>query len=214
MTSIHVNRSISRLGLLLLVFLGAGCDQKVATVNYSQVGACDAGPHKAYVFFEIGEINNVPPSQNFDFIAARVSLDEGLDPRAPWPYYWRLSTEMMVSEDKTVPSHVLVPHGTAKSLQQFMVFQRVTGDPDGSKEANQTAYLLGYVRRDEDPPVLMVKSNAAQTSWRDTNLCSDITAPRQSCMGCHQGAPATGNTMGAVQQAPAATTPLAPAAAQ
>jgi hypothetical protein len=180
-------RWITRLGCVLLI---AGCNQRSAIVNYTQVGACDAGAHKAYVFFEIGEINNTGPSLDFDFVPLRVSLEEGMEDEAPWPHYWRLSTEFLVTESKTVPRHVLVPHGTSKSLLQFMVFHRQTVDPDGSKDANQIPYFLTYDRVEADPPVFMSKSNASQTSWRDTSNCSDITAPRQSCTGCHQTIPA------------------------
>src|SRR5205823_12956632 len=126
---------------------------------------------------------------DFKFVRFRVSLEEGMDDAAPWPHYWSLSTELLVGKSKVVPSHVLVPHETSKSLLQFMVFHRQTVDPDGSKEANQTSYFLGYDRVEPDPPVFMSKNNASQTSWRDTSNCSDITAPRQSCMGCHHSVP-------------------------
>ncbi len=187
-----------RWAILFLALLGAGCNQRVATVNYTQVGACDAGAHRAYVFFEIGAIDNSGPSIDFDFAPIRVSLEDGMVESAPWPHYIRLITEFLVTEQKTVPRHQLVPHGTSKNLLHYMVFERQTGDPDGSKEANETSYFLNYDRRDSDPPVFMAKSNTAQTSWRDTSRCADITAPRASCSGCHQAVPGRQSaTMGA-----------------
>lgn len=128
--------------LLACVFFVTGCNQRVAIVNYTQVGACNYGTHKAAVFFEIGEIDNTGPTPDFNFVPIRVTLEEGMEDQAPWPHYLRLLTEYLVSESKVVPLHVLVPHGTSKSLLKFMVFRRQTADPHGSTEANQTPYFL------------------------------------------------------------------------
>ncbi|MGE5386235.1 MAG: hypothetical protein ACM3SV_10160 [Betaproteobacteria bacterium] len=208
----RIKRRDMRWAAFFLALVGAGCNQRVATVNYTQVGACDAGAHRAYVFFEIGAIDNTGPVVDFDFAPIRVNLDEGMVESAPWPHYVRLITEMLVTEPKTVPRHQLIPQGTSKNLLRYMVFERQTGDPDGSKEANQTSYFLTYDRRDADPPVFMAKSNSAQTSWRDIASCSDITAPRASCSGCHQGPPVGRQSAAAMAVSPARTpAPLPPA---
>ena len=46
---------------------------------------------------------------------------------------------------------------------------------DGSTEANQTAYFLRYNRAATDPLIMLVKSDAARTSWPNTQDCLTIT---------------------------------------
>src|SRR3982750_2858215 len=80
------------LALTLCVAFIAACDQHPAIVNYTQVGACDGGPHRAWVFFEIGEIDNTKTTTDFEFKPLGVELDAGVDPAVPWPHYNSLMT--------------------------------------------------------------------------------------------------------------------------
>jgi len=49
-----------------------------------------------------------------------------------------------------------------------------TTNPDGSTEANQTAYFLRYNRQPTDPLINLVKSDASRTSWPNTQDCLTI----------------------------------------
>ena len=49
-----------------------------------------------------------------------------------------------------------------------------TTNSDGSTEANQTPYFLRYDRQATDPLITLVKSDAGQTSWPNTQDCSTI----------------------------------------
>ena len=171
---------------LCAVFIAA-CDQHPAIVNYTQVGACELGPHRAWVFFEIGEINNTKTNTDFKFTPLGIKLEQGMDPSVPWPGYNAIMTKWF--EDKKAVTGVTVPKGTAKVLDQFIVFDRWTSDPDGWKEANQTPYIFSYTNYDGAPPVFMSKTNAAQTSWPETRDCNQIARPDQSCTKCHQSPP-------------------------
>jgi len=168
----------------------AGCQEPVTTIAYTQVGACDAGAHKAHVFFQLGQIDNSNSDRDFTFLPIRLRLDADMIEAAPWPHYERLTTEMLVGEAKSPARKTAVAKGTKAFLGSFVVFRRETIDPDGSRQANNSAYFLSYDRDTQaDPSVLAVKSNPTQTEWRDTSSCADIVAPRQSCSGCHSNDP-------------------------
>jgi hypothetical protein len=176
---------INRRALVMACVLALAACNRPVEIHYSQVGACDAGPHRALVFFEIGRIDNTKSGKDFTFIPLWVRLDADMIDTAPWPGYESLTTEMMVGQNKAARK-TQVASGTAVSVLKFMVFRRQTDDPDGSKGANNSAYFLGYEQQDPaGPSVFPVKDNATQTSWRDTSNCNDIAAPNQSCTGCH-----------------------------
>ena len=171
-------------GALLLSFLVifAACNRP-AIIEYSQVGACDAGTHRALVFFQIRRIEN-NSGKDLTFIPLRVRLDEDMLDTAPWPGYEGLTTEMLVGTNKAAHK-VTVANGKTAIPGTYMVFRRQTVDPDGSKAANSTSYFLGYEPPPEGPSVFMSKDNPTQTNWRDTNNCGEIATPQQSCTGCH-----------------------------
>jgi hypothetical protein len=100
---------------LCAVFIAA-CDQHPAIVNYTQVGACELGPHQAWVFFEIGEINNTKTNTDFKFTPLGIRLEQGMDPSVPWSGYNAIMTEWF--EHKKAVTGVTVRKGTAKVLHQ------------------------------------------------------------------------------------------------
>ncbi|MGH7872032.1 MAG: hypothetical protein ACREQO_07395 [Candidatus Binatia bacterium] len=171
-------------GALLLSFLVifAACNRP-AIVHYNQVGACDAGTHRALVFFEIRRVEN-NSGQEFTFVPPRVRLEADMLETAPWPGYESLTTEMLVGQNKAARKVTLASGKTALP-GTYMVFRRQTADPDGSKAANNASYFLGYEKDPAGPSVFISKDNATQTSWRDTSNCGDISTPQQSCTGCH-----------------------------
>ena len=168
--------------LLCLLVIVAACNRP-AIVEYNQVGACDAGIHRALVFFQIRKIEN-NSGKDLTFSPLRVRLDEDMLDTAPWPGYEGLTTEMLVGTNKAAHK-VTVANGKTAIPGTYMVFRRQTIDPDGSKAANSTSYFLGYEPPPEGPSVFMSKDNPTQTSWRDTNNCGEIATPQQSCTGCH-----------------------------
>lgn len=190
------------LTLTLCAALLAACDQRVAIVNYTQVGACDSGrPHRAWVFFQIGQINNTRTDIDFNFKPLGVVLEQGMDPAVPFPGYAAIMTDWFV-HSKAIPGRVTVSKGTAKVVDKYMVFDRWTSDPESWKEANQTAYLFTYNSLRDDPPVFMAKTNATQTSWPPTRDCNQIMLPDQNCVKCHRIQPL--RSPAAVQQIPRA----------
>lgn len=169
-----------RVGPRTLLVAGCGlllgaCQEPITTIGYTQVGACDAGENKALVVFRLGRIDNSQSNRDFTFDPGRHRLDADMSQKSPWPYYERMTGELMFGPREAAGPRITVPKGASDTQETFVVFRRETIDSDGSRQANKTAYFLGYDRNAvADPPIMTVKSNAGQTEWRDTSSCGEI----------------------------------------
>jgi hypothetical protein len=156
------------------------------TITYHQTGACNgytnsfglvsAGSNFAYVLFGIESIDNSLGASAFAFDPSRLfvhqtkpkTVQDFVDPGL------QLYTDIL-GPFAAVPT--TVPAGDdmkfAVSAQTALVVS--TTNSNGSVEANQTPYFLVYDRKPADPPVNMVKSDAKQNSWPNTEDCKTIS---------------------------------------
>jgi hypothetical protein len=178
-------RSISLLifaSLCLVALAGCGNDggsNPVAVIKYHQVGACNGyntgsgavnvGPNSAYVVFQIETLDDREPGVDFHFDPARLFISQTL-PRHVDP---NLKFAQDLGVFGTVP--VTVPHGTLVGVNGYSVAVVETANANGSAEAHQTSYLLLYDRQPSDPGILLVKTNASQTTWPQTDDCRAMT---------------------------------------
>lgn len=161
--------------------LGPGCAGIPVTITYHQVGACNGyvgpfgavsvGPNAAYVIFGIERIDNSLGSSAFNFDPRNVFVQQAtqdfFDPNLALytdvlgPFA-AVATTLAIGDDRVF----------AVSGQGALVVSTTT--TDGSIEANQTKYFLQYNRQPTDPPVTLIKSDAARTSWPVTADCKTI----------------------------------------
>ncbi|HTZ73503.1 MAG TPA: hypothetical protein VMB47_06260 [Candidatus Aquilonibacter sp.] len=174
-------------GLAVSVVLAAslafgGCQKQLAVVNYQQVGACDGlsnlqgnGPGLGDVFFRIISIDNTKTNVDFTFMPGKMYLNStdkfgGFD--------WEVTNQYTAALGlQPVKPSLVVPHGTATTVNRYAIFQVETSDPDGAKEANATSYFINYATDASDPGELMEKENSSQTSWPYTQTCGEIKFP-------------------------------------
>jgi hypothetical protein len=152
------------------------------TITYHQTGACNgyvngggtlfsAGPNAAFVFFGIEEIDNSGGTVSFAFDPTKLYVQQAsqdfVDPL--------LSVYADIFGPAAAVATTLTPGQDLKfsvTAQNALVV--TTTNPDGSTEANQTAYFLRYNRAATDPLITLVKSDAGQTSWPNTQDCTTI----------------------------------------
>ena len=152
------------------------------TITYHQTGACNgfstssgitsAGPNAAFVVFGIEKLDNSGGNAAFAFDPTKLFVQQavqdfvdpglGIYPNILGPF---AAVAMTVAQGQTIPFSV--------SGQAALVVQTV--NPNGATEANQTSYFLEYNAAATDPTVLLVKSDASQTSWPDTEDCATIS---------------------------------------
>ena len=91
-----MNIKLKRYGTATAVAVGvllcAGCGNTngTATINYTQVGACNgwkdggilhsAGPNQAYVVFKVQSIDNTQGKVNFSFDPSKMAVNTGSHP--------------------------------------------------------------------------------------------------------------------------------------
>jgi hypothetical protein len=150
------------------------------TITYHQTGACNgfvdtngghfAGANQAYVVFGIESIDN-SGGANFAFDPANLYVQQ------PSRDFFDSSLSIyslfgsQAVQATTLTSGQKLTFSPAKEGALIVS----TANADGSTEANQTPYTLNYNRQSTDPPINLVKSNAAQTSWPNTQDCKTIT---------------------------------------
>jgi hypothetical protein len=161
--------------------VGPGCAGLPVTITYHQVGACNGfptssgatsvGPNAAYVIFGIERIDNSLSSSTFNFDPAHLFVQQAA------PRFFDSSLALypeVLGPFAAVP--LTLPIGQdrifAVSAQGALVVTTTT--TDGAVEATQTKYFLSYDRQPTDPPIVLVKSNAARTSWPLTQDCKTI----------------------------------------
>lgn len=159
---------------------GSGGIGPLALVKYHQVGACNGyatgggavstGPNAAYVVFKIEAVDNRAPNIDFNFDPERIYVNQSS--RRFVDNGLTFARDLGVI--RTVP--VTVKQGTLMGINGYSVIVVTTSNPDGSKEANQTAYLpLLYNAQSGDPGVAMTNTDASRTSWPQTPNCLAMT---------------------------------------
>ncbi len=150
------------------------------TITYHQTGACNgyvigsgwsAGSNAAMVFFGIEEIDNSGGSTSFAFDPTKLYVQQASQDFVD-PF---LSVYADIFGPFAAVATTLTP---GQDLKFSVVAQNAlvvtTINPDGSTEANQTAYFLRYNRGATDPLITLVKSDATRTSWPNTQDCTTI----------------------------------------
>jgi hypothetical protein len=153
------------------------------TIAYHQLGACDVasyvsggatvfftpGPNEAWVLFGIESIDNSSTTSAFAFDPSRLFIQQGAAQEFPDP-----GLDAFLLNFAAAPA--TITPGQDLQFQASAVLAPIvsTSTTDGAVEADQTAYLLNYAPRPGDPPVVLVKTNASQTSFPMTDQCSDI----------------------------------------
>ena len=162
-----------------MVLDGCGGGNGTATINFTQVGACNgwkegndthaAGPNAAYVIFKVHNIDNTQGTVNFAFDPSKMYVNitgrPHMDPN--------LSLAHFIGVFQLVPT--TVPAKQLVGLDGYAVTVVQTSNVNGSVEANQTSYFLGYDAGSGDPSVVLAKMNSSQTSWPNTEDCTTIT---------------------------------------
>ncbi len=160
------------------------------TISYHQTGACngftnsfgsltEAGSNFAYVIFGIESIDNSLATNPFAFDPSQLFVHQKATTTTP-AHQDFVDPSMQLYKDilgpfAAVPTTVKGGDDTkfGPSAQAALVVS--TTNSNGSVEANQTPYFLFYERKPGDPPVNMVKSDAKQTSWPNTEDCKTIS---------------------------------------
>ena len=161
--------------------IGPGCAGLPVIITYHQTGACNgyvnssgghfAGPNQAFVIFGIERINNSGGTASFAF--------------DPTKLYVQQATQNFIRPTLSLYADLFGPFASVPitlTAGQNLAFGVVgqgalvvsTTNSDGSTEANQTPYFLNYNRAPTDPQITLVKSDAARTSWPNTQDCTTI----------------------------------------
>ncbi|MGH7270699.1 MAG: S53 family peptidase, partial [Polyangiaceae bacterium] len=164
---------------------GAGCASSAppVTITYHQTGACvvddvdpnnvfTSGPNRAYAIFGIEGIDNSQGTTAFTFDPAKLFIAQptGLNYfDSSLAIYKNLFVSFAAIQD-TIGAGTDRQYGPSADGATTVT----TSTADGAVEANQTSYLLNYTQQHFDPPVTLVKSNASQTSFGDSEDCSAI----------------------------------------
>jgi hypothetical protein len=164
--------------VLLLDACSSGSNP-LATINYSQIGACSdfshdglftsAGPNQAYVIFRISTIaNQEAGAKNFDFDPSLLFINGGTvrdfgddtNLAAINPFIARPAT-VMAGTTLTFNGDVVI------------IVQTVASDP--TREVEKTNYLLDYSTPTNSEGALPVKANVNAHTFPFTPNCEDVT---------------------------------------
>jgi hypothetical protein len=185
--------SISFFPLLAALFVAlSGCDRgpaATAAISYRQIGACNGfstgggaatRPNEAYVVFKIEGVDNTKMGSDWPFIPSRLYVDQSSEKqKTEWIGSWdrhfassnpRFAQGLGVTE--VTPASV--PHGANMPTKGIVMVAVRTAKTNGADEANQTSYTLSYDAQPSDPGVVTSKTNAAQTTWPQTEDCKAI----------------------------------------
>ena len=175
----RLKRFVVPFALLVCLLVSSGCNSNgVATINYTQVGACNgwndgselhtAGPNAAYVVFKVQSIDNTSGKVDFAFEPSKMAVNVSSRPHMDSG----LTLAKFMGVFQLVPK--TIPLGKVVGLDGFSVAVVPTSNPNGSVEANQTAYTLVYDTSTKDPGILFAKGNLGKTSWPNTEDCTTI----------------------------------------
>lgn len=158
----------------------AACNLTPSKITYEQVGACNANEagaqdHLAFVFFRVQEIDNSQTNAAYSFHPKNLWINTG---DLYSGYDWiATGQEASVLGLSPLVSAVSVTSGAKITVNKYVVFLVETADADAPREANNTSYFFLYNNPTNEVGKLLVRSNAAQTSWPDTHRCADISFP-------------------------------------
>jgi len=152
------------------------------TIHYRQVGACNgyngpyglvsAGTKFAYVIFRIESIDNSLGSTKFAFDPANLYYQQArqdfFDPGLGL-------YKDVLSPDTAAPTSVPAGDDRKFPVRALGALVVTTKNANGAIEANETSYFLLYDRQPGDLPVKLVKSDAKQTEWANTEDCKKIS---------------------------------------
>ena len=180
----HSSRIAVLIALLSATLAASSCDGSqplnTATVSYEQVGACQSyqsssgnrvssGPNAAFVVFRVFLIDNSASKIAFNFDPEKLFVDQTA--RRFIDNNLELAREPHVV---TAHARTAVPGASSVSVGGFAITVVTTADPQGSTEANKTAYLLQYATGSGDPSVIMNKNNSGTTSFANTTDCAAL----------------------------------------
>lgn len=177
-----------KIAVLSTTFAASSCNdvpetQNVATISYSQVGACNgfksssdnfvsAGPQAAFLVFHVLVINNANSKIPFNFDPGKMFVNQ--------------TSRRFIDGSLTLPQApgvfraqaLTAPAGASSvPVNGVAVTTVTTSNQNGAAEANQTSYFLLYDRAPGDPGVVMNKSNANITSFPNTEDCTALALP-------------------------------------
>jgi hypothetical protein len=168
-----------------VIFL-AGCVSNVATVTYSQIGACvgytnnigdlvGVGPNAADIIFRIENIDNTGSKVDFHFNPALLYTVVGQ--QFAVDLNGQLNTVLQGNQLTAEPA-VTVPAGKAQSQWGYIAIEGVpTQNANGLIEGLSTSYPLNYHTPSTGPGVLLANSHLGQThAILPTNYKGDCIA--------------------------------------
>lgn len=171
-------------GLMVLGVLANCTPTSQAIISYEQVGACQqlsglvglGQNNLVFIAFRITGIDNSQTSKNLNFKPTKLYLNTGdlysaYQPIATPQYCAALGLKPIKSRLVSIGSNV-------NNLSEYAIFLVETLDPDGEKEGTNTSYYLLYKTDQNDPGILLTKSNSNVTSWPYTKDCSQINFPK------------------------------------
>lgn len=171
-------------GFLVFGSLESCTNSSVGVITYEQVGACQelsglvgVGQNNlVFVAFRITGIDNSQTGKNFNFKPTKLYLNtgdlySGYQPLATPQYCAALGLTPIKSRLVSIGSNL-------NNLSEYAIFLIETQDPDGEKEATNTSYFLLYKTDQNDPGILLSKSNPKITNWPYTKNCSQINFPK------------------------------------
>lgn len=159
-----------------------GCQPPPVTIDYHQVGACNGDPNantpysvgsnQAMVVFHLEDVDNSLGTQSFSFDPANLFVQQssGED-------HFNSSLDIypeLFGSSAAVPQTVTAGMDFAYQFGAFGAAVVSTTNPDGAAEANTKVYTLGYFQAVTDPQVV-VNNDGLQTSFPDTEDCSDMS---------------------------------------
>jgi hypothetical protein len=180
-------------GSLALSACGTGSPGST-TISYRQVGACvgydaaggrvSARQNEAFVIFKIEAVDDTQAGIDFTFVPSRLYVDQSTEKqKAEWIgnlIHRTVSNDPRFSQSMGVSgvAAALVPPGKKIEPNAYAVVAVATSTPNGAEEANRTSYDLLYeaqiIGGERDPAIHLTKTNAAQTTWPQTDDCKAI----------------------------------------
>jgi len=189
-------QSAAPLALLSLAGL-SGCSlgpPPIATIAYSQVGACNGyasgsgatapRPNTAYVVFKIQSIDNTRSHVALELVPVRLYVDQSTE-KAMFEETTTFDRRYVSDDGRftrglglTGLTQQVIPAGRKVDIDAFAVVEVKTATANGAEEAHHTAYSLSYdpemgeVEFFAAPPkILLTETNAAERAWPQVEDC-------------------------------------------
>lgn len=188
---------LGALGLGAVSVALSGCDiggVGTAEISYRQLGACNAydaadgrvstRQNEAFVVFQIQAVDNTHGKVDFTFVPSRLYVDQSTEKqKAEWVgnlIHRTISNDPRFSEAVGVGGvePIVIYAGKKIEPKAVAVVAVATATANGAEDANKTSYELLYetqvIGGETDPAIRLTKTNAAQTSWPQTDDCKAI----------------------------------------